>query len=117
MNEVSADHKVRSRIIAQLAGQDTGGLLLLHQRVTVNNFECVLINDQEREHLNTVISDNKQFSCDYLLLHPVLRVTSGLTRPHQAAQAGAGAGGHCLGAGALSAGLQTHLCVDIKPKM
>ena len=60
MNEASADHKVRSRIIAQLAGQDTGGLLLLHQRVTVNNLECVLINDQEREHLNTVILDNKQ---------------------------------------------------------
>ena len=52
----------------------------------------------------------------HLLLLAEVALAAGLAAPDQAAEAAARTGGHGLGAGAGSAGLQSNFAVNIKPE-
>ena len=51
VDEAGADDVVRGVVLAQLAGHDAAGVLLLHEGVAVHHLERVLVHYQHREHL------------------------------------------------------------------
>ena len=119
MDEPGAHDVVGGRVVTQLARQDAGGVLLLHQRVTVDNLECVLVYDQHGEYLQYNICKCPHKYIYYLtpnlLFLAILCLSCCLATPHEAAEATAGAGGGRLCAGAGSAGLEARLAVYIVP--